>query len=566
MSVDSIENVTSPVGDVLAEFEALWGDDWSAGMKRLIKQQGKSASTERCDMTWGVDDPARCEQLQAIAKGKNLESLAKAWLKDSQGVADLSSGLLAAAWSHALLAASQKLKEALWRKLFARLLAIAEDSAALSIESDPLAFLLVRGELSFSLGVVWSADALLKQGREALNQAGRELLDGNGFPSWSELPQARLMLAAITRCQHLGAATSDGCLTGDAAIQFDWFIRQSIRFTDGNGKAALANGRGGEWNKALFQSTMQLSGDEEDERLAQLALRGGGWSNKKSSLPTASPSARSEWSHTAMLRSDWSRGALGLAVSYGDESALHTELFSRKQTIWSGACATQVQVNGKPLQPAGPWEEVCWFKDDEAVFLELQQHLTDGWTLQRQFLLCSKHAFLYTADAIIGAESAQIEIENRWPLHESVQPLVEEENHELFLNTNRREAIVLPLALPEWRTHLSPGDLVHENGELVYRFRTTGSAAYLPMFVELNAKRVLKPFTWRQLTVAEKLTILPHDQAVGFRAHVGKKQWLFYRSLAETANRTVLGQNFSSEFYAGTFRTDGSCDDLVQIE
>jgi hypothetical protein len=65
----------------------------------------------------------------------------------------------------------------------------------------------------------------------------------------------------------------------------------------------------------------------------------------------------------------------------------------------------------------------------------------------------------------------------------------------------------------------------------------------------------------------ELLEIVSRDLAVGFRAQSGADQWLVYRSLGPAANRAVLGQNISSEFYAGRFREDdGLVTEWIEIE
>jgi hypothetical protein len=67
--------------------------------------------------------------------------------------------------------------------------------------------------------------------------------------------------------------------------------------------------------------------------------------------------------------------------------------------------------------------------------------------------------------------------------------------------------------------------------------------------------------------VAESLVIQPADVAVGYRVQCGKDQWLFYRSQAPRANRTLLGQNTSSEFFAARFvAKTGGVEDLVEIQ
>jgi hypothetical protein len=63
------------------------------------------------------------------------------------------------------------------------------------------------------------------------------------------------------------------------------------------------------------------------------------------------------------------------------------------------------------------------------------------------------------------------------------------------------------------------------------------------------------------------LAAVPRDLAVGFRAQTGDDQFLVYRSLGKAANRAVLGQNISSEFYAGRFREeDGLVTEWIEIE
>jgi hypothetical protein len=126
---------------------------------------------------------------------------------------------------------------------------------------------------------------------------------------------------------------------------------------------------------------------------------------------------------------------------------------------------------------------------------------------------------------------------------------------------------VLPLALPEWRTDPQGGALQAVDGRLELRQHAAGRALACPLLLDLRPERSLAQLTWRQLTVAQSLEIQPRDVAVGYRAQCGMDQWLFYRSLARRANRTVLGQNTSSEFFAGRFLApSGEVEQLVEIE
>jgi hypothetical protein len=124
----------------------------------------------------------------------------------------------------------------------------------------------------------------------------------------------------------------------------------------------------------------------------------------------------------------------------------------------------------------------------------------------------------------------------------------------------------MPLGLPEWRGATRNGALRMCEEGLELEHRTEAPAAFAPLIFDLEPRRLNKPVTWRQLTVAEELAIQPPHVASAYRAQFGKKQWLIYRSLAPPANRTVLGHNLCSEFLCGRFDRDGDVRGLVEIE
>ncbi len=89
---------------------------------------------------------------------------------------------------------------------------------------------------------------------------------------------------------------------------------------------------------------------------------------------------------------------------------------------------------------------------------------------------------------------------------------------------------------------------------------------FAPLFIDLDPGRLGSRCTWRQLTVAENLAALPSDAAVGYRAMIGDRQWLLYRSLVKPANRTVLGHNLITELLVARFDRRGQVQSIVEIE
>ncbi len=126
--------------------------------------------------------------------------------------------------------------------------------------------------------------------------------------------------------------------------------------------------------------------------------------------------------------------------------------------------------------------------------------------------------------------------------------------------------LVLPLHLPEWRRQLAPGKLEASESELHITAETSQSRCFAPLLISLCNRHAKKPFTWRQLTVAENLNIVTRDVATAYRIQIGKDQWLIYRTLAAAARRTALGMHTLSDFYAGRFDDDGDLETLVEVE
>ena len=144
--------------------------------------------------------------------------------------------------------------------------------------------------------------------------------------------------------------------------------------------------------------------------------------------------------------------------------------------------------------------------------------------------------------------------------------LPETETRDGVLVAGKQRTAVLPLGLYEWRCDPRGGTLLSESGRLTLTEATTGRALYCGLLLDLDPARSKKCRTWRQLTIAEMLELVPRDAAVGFRAQSGDDQWLVYRSLGPPGNRSVLGQNVSCEFYAGRLNNEGLVDEWIEIE
>jgi hypothetical protein len=293
-----------------------------------------------------------------------------------------------------------------------------------------------------------------------------------------------------------------------------------------------------------------------------------------------SPSPAASW----RLRD--SRRDCRLAVACADRS-LHLELALGSGTLLAGEWSFDVRRDGKPATPVSTWCETCRVSDRDVDYLELRIELAGGLTVERHLVLARKERFLLLADAVLGSRPGVLDYCGTLSLAPGVAWSGARQTREGFL-VGKRRALVLPLALPEWRAERRIGELAATDGGcsetaarnghsetascaggqrgLQLRQTVSGRALLAPLFFDLDGRRMSRPATWRQLTVAQAATVQPADVAVGYRVAVGRRQWLIYRSLAAAASRTLLGHNLNGETLVARFRGDGEVESLLEVE
>jgi hypothetical protein len=323
------------------------------------------------------------------------------------------------------------------------------------------------------------------------------------------------------------------------------------------------------WSKELLATAVELSGDRGDRAAAAKAISHSVLSKakilRKGKLPD--PSLNSDWSGAAVLASGWSQKDARLAVAYVDAS-LEIELSVNGERILIGNWSQSTTSDGATVDVTGEWERLCWESGKRYDFLELGIDLSHGLRLERQLLLGREDRVLYLADLVVASDGTPRQLHHTMslPLDAAVAWQPEFETRDGVIAGRKMRAAVMPMALGEWRSDPRGGSLYAENGQLVLSQEAHGKGLCSPLFFDLDRKRSKEQRTWRQLTVAEWMEILPRDVAVGYRSQSGADQWLFYRSLGQCGNRTVLGQNIAGEFTAGRFLETGKYKEWVEIE
>jgi len=504
----------------------------------------------------------------------HVEGELRAWLDGARDAApNAALALEAIAWTMVLPRLAGTASPALWWAAWEFLVDTALESAN-SLDIPPLVNQLLGGELAMALAFEFPELAvsgqLAEQARQTLDEGARTLLDGAGMCAGRDLPIGRALLACWTRAYSLGLGVDRNFWAPTVAKRLRTAMLQMVHWTRRDGSSVFDEEADARLEPAFLERLTTLFGSR----------RGAGeirfWLPSYRVLPEVDakakprrklpePAVHSEWGQASLLRSDWSRSAATLAVLWHDATA-KIEFSIGNEILALGNWRTELRRDGELLSPSAAWEEVCWISDDDGVYLELEQQLAPGVSLQRQMLLAREDRFLLIADAVMGMTSAKWDYSSSLPLapHVAFEPAGE--TTEGALNTKHGAYRVFPLALPEWRLAARGCELSQSSQGLTLRQSHTGTGLFAPLWIDLDPRRQSAPYTWRQLTVAEDRQILPRDVAVGYRVQVGKRQWLIYRSLGERGNRTLLGHNLITDYLVARFQRNGEVEAIVEIE
>lgn len=255
---------------------------------------------------------------------------------------------------------------------------------------------------------------------------------------------------------------------------------------------------------------------------------------------------------------------------------------SETTLLFGGDWKTHVTCEGQEPVPTSGWKEVCRYDDRQVRHREYERRLTSGIRHQRQVTLCPIDNVIILAEAFLSSRFRRWEYESRLRLAPDVSLHPAAETQECELMAGAFSGVILPLALPEWKTAGQAPGLAQEQNQLVARYAVTGRSFFFPLCLVLckpddeprgqaqsrrrSAHGQTQSLTWRQLTVSECLRKVAPDEAVGFRIQVENRQWILYRSLTRPANRAVLGHNLISESLFARFTARGRVISLVEVE
>ena len=461
----------------------------------------------------------------------------------------------------------------LWRATF-------DGGAAIANSETPATSPLAR---MLEAEILWASSILfdgLAGTRERRTEARKKILeefdertDTDGAPHAELLEVLPAWLASLNRCIAWASAADVRLWSRGFADRFDGLVQAVAILTRPDGRLCL--GPDIDVRPTLAES-LKRSGLKSDAPASRLIARLGSLGDRSLRTSFAGPLSRSDrkqppvvqsdWGHLSIARSRWRPEADLLAVSHAGAMPL-VEVLALGQPLFGGNWDLRIRLNGADLALDAEWENVSWFSDKDADYVELQCSNSAGVIVCRQALLTRDDHQLVIADAISIPQQPEtrVEVEATVPLApgiiaETCRPL-----REVRLEAAGLPVRCFPIGLPMESMESAAGSL--EASERQIKLRGAGfGGVYLPLVFDWNPGRREAAADWRSLTVTEDRRRLTSGETSAHRLRVGERQLFVYRSLdGSKSMRAVLGHHHGNESIIARFEK-GDVEPLVLVE
>ncbi|MCA9000034.1 MAG: hypothetical protein KDA80_23760 [Planctomycetaceae bacterium] len=297
-------------------------------------------------------------------------------------------------------------------------------------------------------------------------------------------------------------------------------------------------------------------------------LRRSGDGNKKKGTTWSTPDEchQSDWAEWGSFRSSWELSADVCNVRYHQEQS-ELQVAAAGRPLLQGAWTHALHVGGQQVDLTDDWSCVCWFDDEDAALMELQQTADDERKLIRQVILLRNENLLLLADSVRTGSSSPIHYERTLPLVGGGEYQEDSSTREAAILERNHRVRIVPLGSVQDRIHGTNDSLIRTADGLQSQCTGPGACLYSPIVFEWHSQRRKSAVEWAPLTVAEDGKPVTEDYARGFRLRIGRKQWLLYHSLvAPEIPRTVLGLHTASETVLAEILPNGEFNVLVEVE
>ncbi len=554
---------------------------WGTGSLHSVLPEAFDELVSITDLLSDLD----CKKLRSKREAKNKQAVMATaqWINGHLPLdgSDSFVALIAAGWIYSMRYATASISSSLWLETLQNVLTQV-DRAWTDCDSESILPTLIWGcEIPLALAThidqVDGQTKLVLETRERLKFLIHRVEDTERMWLRSGGMEVRALLAGVLRCTWLLKQLGGKELAKKDYKQLLKYARAGLSLSEIGGQPLLQEDAYSEDDELWHTLIADWPSDDKLTALAHAIHRKPKKDESAKIDSTKLPALGQvfEDSEAAVMRINWTSNASCLAIDFSSDPIWLQVYGPHRQRLLDGAWELKVEQEGVEVAIDCPWEQICWQSDDETDYLELQCEAEGICKVQRQVFFIRNEAMIFLCDTLLAERNSHWQLTSSWQLANGTQIETFDESHEVRLvaceskkgkTIAKPVAIALPIALSEWRSANSTGELSTDQSTLALRQHGTGTRLMCPLVLGVGAKSASAPFTWRHLTVADDMKIQPFEQARGFRVQIGSDQMLFYRSLGQLRRRTMMSLHLYSEFYAGRFdRRDGEIESLVDV-
>ncbi len=498
--------------------------------------------------------------------------------------------IIAAGWIYALRQSTMSISSSLWLETLQNILTQVDRTWS-DINGDSLIPTIVWGceiplALATQLDSVDGQTKLVSETRQRLSFLISRVENAQALWLKAGGGEVRAMLASCLRCCWLLDQVHSKPLSQKDIKQLQKYARAGLSLSQIGGQPVLQHDVITHDNDLWHSFAEQFPGDEKFKALISNQLLNIKPKNRakasrhSSSIEAALPplGQNFEPAEVAIMRRDWTSGSQMVVVDFSTDP-MWIEVYGPSQhKLLSGGWELELYCNDNEVIIDSPWVQLCWVSDDDVDYLELECEAEGVCKIQRQIMLIRDEGIVFLSDTLLAEKSGEWRLKSTLAVAENIQVEEQKDNTELRLkiqsgkkDKSKNVAVVLPIALPEWKRGNIVGRLTTQQpptdqSALVLEQTSEGTRMVCPIVIGCGDRIEKQSYTWRHLTVGEELKIESHGTARGFRVQIGSDQILFYRSLGKLLRRTMMGLHLYNEFYAGRFDSrDGEVETLIEV-
>ena len=408
--------------------------------------------------------------------------------------------------------------------------------------------------------------AAAEEAIDFMSHCVESVLDDDGWPGAEVRQDFGPLAASWTRSVALLKSVGLS-LDADVAETLRWLPRQIMRLKRAD-RTLMLSSSPAKVPDELITLMLEVFGDADDAQIFKRTVADSQSPKPNLVMLDKSCNTISTWGGSLLFHDGWEKKSCRVCAVF-DKQGCQIEI-GKSKTLIRGNVFPELILDGDPLSIIDQPDVMVQYVDGQVACVEIQWHFDHEVVLQRQIVLSMEDKFAWIGDAVVAPREAEIEYRCQWHLDAGITNVQESETTESYLYDGKKmRGLVIPPAISEWKAEkasASGGKLSFEDDRFSIEATSRGRSLYVPLFLDLSPKRCLKPRTWRQLTVAENLEIVGPEIAVAYRVHVGKQQFVFYRSMSEPKNRTFFGENVNTEMFVGRLEKNRSMTELLQIE